>query len=90
MEELAITVDENNYEVGIRKILKAIRPNWREDNKLKVSTHISQFIFVEIGEQRIMQRERKFLIDVGTYCDYLFNRLVKDKRQAMYALEHLR
>lgn len=35
MEELEINVDENNYEVGVRAILKAIRPNWRDDNKLK-------------------------------------------------------
>lgn len=37
MEELKISVDENNFEEGIRKILKAIRPNWKESSKLKVS-----------------------------------------------------
>ena len=38
MEELAITIDENNYELGTREILKNIRPKWAaKDIKFKVS-----------------------------------------------------
>lgn len=38
MEELTITVDENNFEVGTREILKNIRPKWTEnDIRFKVS-----------------------------------------------------
>lgn len=39
MEELQISVDENNYETGIRKILEIIRKNWKySDIKFKVSS----------------------------------------------------
>ncbi|KAG5680417.1 hypothetical protein PVAND_009925 [Polypedilum vanderplanki] len=38
MEELQISVDENNYEIAIKKILKTIRPNWKDDDKLKLKT----------------------------------------------------
>lgn len=38
MEELPITVDENNFEVGTREILRNIRPKWAaKDIKFKVS-----------------------------------------------------
>lgn len=37
MEELQIAVDENDFEIGIRKILKIIRPNWKKEIKFKVS-----------------------------------------------------
>jgi ethanolamine kinase len=38
MEELPISVDEINYEADILNILKAIRPNWRDNSKLKLKT----------------------------------------------------
>jgi hypothetical protein len=35
--ELDIEVDEKNYEVGLREVLKVVRPNWeRDDIKFKV------------------------------------------------------
>lgn len=37
MEELSITVDEDCWEIGIRAILKQIRPNWISDITFKVS-----------------------------------------------------
>lgn len=38
MGDLPITVDENNYEIGTREILKNIRSNWNKDLiKFKVS-----------------------------------------------------
>lgn len=39
MEDLPITVDENNIETGTREILRNIRPNWAsKDIKFKVSS----------------------------------------------------
>lgn len=32
MEELPITVDENNFEAGTYEILKKIRPSWSRDS----------------------------------------------------------
>lgn len=38
MEDLPINVDENNWEIGIRKILVKIRPQWTQnDINFKVS-----------------------------------------------------
>lgn len=38
MEELPISVDENNFELGTREIIRNIRPNWKSDEiKFKVS-----------------------------------------------------
>lgn len=37
MEELKIKVDENDFEIGTREILKNIRPNWKNNIKFKVS-----------------------------------------------------
>lgn len=31
MEDLNVCVDEDNYEVGIREILRNIRPQWKCD-----------------------------------------------------------
>lgn len=42
MEELAITVDENDFEPKIREILKKIRSNWTKESclKFKVSVRV--------------------------------------------------
>lgn len=37
MEELSISVDENDFETGTREILRQIRPNWNNNVKFKVS-----------------------------------------------------
>jgi hypothetical protein len=37
MEDLNVCVDENNWEIGIREILRNIRPQWANDEiKFKV------------------------------------------------------
>lgn len=35
--ELNVCVDENNWEIGIREILKKIRPEWKDGLSFKVN-----------------------------------------------------
>jgi hypothetical protein len=42
MEELPITVDEKQFETGVREILRSIRPKWSNDVKFKVSSRVSK------------------------------------------------
>lgn len=48
MEELQIFVDENSFDLGIREILKKIRPSWASSEvRFKVS-FILYFSFYEL------------------------------------------
>lgn len=56
MEDLKITVDEKNFEAGIREILSKIRPNWTKE---KIQFKVSLQKESESPYQFFLSEERK-------------------------------
>ncbi|CRK91259.1 CLUMA_CG004939, isoform A [Clunio marinus] len=90
MEELEIIVDENNYEIGIRNILKKIREHWNSDGiKFKSFTDgITNKLIGCFYTDPQTSRDEVLLVRIyGNNTELLIDRIA-EKKNISYLHEH--